>query len=348
MSLEIHRLAPGSLQEESAWDRFVRASHSGTVFHLSSWRRVVEEVFGHTPHYLLAIEKDEICGCLPLFEIHGLLSGRIMVSVPYGVYGGICASDPSVRKALFEEAQRIALRYKIRHIELRQWCDPEPGLPTKSLYVRFAKPLDANLDANFASIPGKQRRWIRKGIKQGLEARRGWEFLAEFYDIYVASLRRLGSPSFPRPLFEAIRDHFESEVQLLTIWHAERPVAGLLSFFYKDCVMPYYGAALQEGFCLGVNDFMYWELMREACLAGYKVFDFGRSRKDSGSYDFKCHWGFEPQPLAYQYLLVNGKGIPNVSPSNPRFRLFIEAWKRLPLPLTKWLGPPLTKWLPLD
>ena len=125
-------------------------------------------------------------------------------------------------------------------------------------------------------------------------------------------------------------------------------VAGVISFFYQDRVMPYYGAALEEAFPLAVNDFMYWELMREACLAGYEFFDFGRSREQSGSYDFKRHWGFEPAPLAYQYMILNGNGIPNVNPSNPRLSLLMDAWKRLPLPVTKWLGPTLTRWLPLD
>lgn len=346
--LEIHRLTTNTPQEESAWDRFVRSSPGGTVFHLSTWKRVVEDVFRHTPHYLLAFEGGEIRGVLPLFEIRGLLSGHVLISVPYGVYGGLCAADAAARKALLNEARRLALRNRVRHIELRHRYEPEPGLPTKSLYVSFAKPLDADPDMNFAAILRKQRRFVRKGIKQGLEGRRGWEPLAEFYEIYAANMQRLGSPPFPRRLFEAIRDHFGREAQLLTIWHEGRMVSGVISFFYEDQVMPYYAGALQEAFALAVNDFMYWELMRGACLAGYRVFDFGRSRQGSGSYNFKRHWGFEPQPLAYQYVLVGSHKIPNVNPSNPRFRPLIGVWKRLPLPVTKWVGPTLTRWLPLD
>lgn len=346
--LEIQRLAANSVQEDSAWDTFVRSSPGGTLFHLSAWRRVVEEVFRHTPHYLLAIEEGEIRGVLPLFKIWGILSGRVLISVPYGVYGGLCGADRKARQALLNEARRLAVRDRVQHIELRHRYDPEPGLPTKSLYVSFAKLLDADPDVNFGSIPGKQRRWIRKGMKNGLEGRRGWEPLGEFYEIYVANMRRHGSPPFPRRLFEAIRDHFCKEAQLLTIWHEGRMVAGVISFFYQDRVMPYYGAALEEAFALAVNDFMYWELMRESCLGGYRVFDFSRSRQGSGSFDFKRHWGFEPEPLAYQYLLVNGRGIPDINPSNPRLGLFIETWKRLPLPVAKLIGPTLTRWLPLD
>jgi FemAB-related protein (PEP-CTERM system-associated) len=199
-----------------------------------------------------------------------------------------------------------------------------------------------------AAIPRKQRRMIRQGIKHELEARRGWEPLAQFYEIYLTSLRRLGSPAFPLRLFEAIRDLFGKEAQLLTVWHQGQMVSGVISLFFGERVMPYYGGALEEAFSLAVNDFMYWELMRESGLAGFKTFDFGRSREGTGPYDFKRHWGFEPAPLAYQYLLVNGHVIPNNSPSNPRLKPFIEGWKRLPLPVVRWVGPGLTRWLPLD
>jgi len=348
VSLTIHRLADNNPQEEEAWDRFVRASPSGTVFHLSTWKRVVEKVFKLNAHYLLARRGNEICGVLPLFEIRGLLSGHVLISVLYGVYGGLCGSDPTARVALLEEARHLAIRLRARHVELRHLYDLEPDLPTKSLYTAFAKPLDPDPEVNFTGIPRKQRRMVRQGVKNGLEARRGWEHLSQFYNIFVVNKRRLGSPAFPWQLFEAVRDNFGEEAQLLTIWHERRMVAGVISFFYEDRVMPYYGASLPEAFTLAVNDFMYWELMQEACLAGYKVFDFGRSREGTGPYDFKRHWGFEPKPLAYQYILANGTGIPNISPGNPRLQLFIETWKRLPLPVTKWLGPALTRWLPLD
>lgn len=348
MGLAIHQLQANDSSQETAWDSFVRSSPDGTVFHLTAWKRVVENVFRMTPHYLYAAQGDKIQSVLPLFEVRGLLSGHVLISVPYGVYGGLCGIDPEARKALLEEARRLAMRQRIKHIELRHLHNPEPDLPTKSLYVVFAKPIEADPDVNFEAIPRKQRRMVRQGITHGLEAQRGWSALPRFYEIFVESRRRLGSPPFSMRLFEAMRDQFEKESQLLTVWHQGRMVSGVISLFYQDRVMPYYGAALEEAFSLAVNDFMYWELMRESCLAGYRVFDFGRSREGTGPYDFKRHWGFEPEPLAYQYMLINGRDIPNISPGNPRLRLFVGAWKHLPLAVTKWVGPALTRWLPLD
>lgn len=347
-SIQIHRLSEKDSQEKEAWDRFVRSSPDGTVFHLTAWKRVVERAYRLTPHYLLVREGTEIRAILPLFELTGLLSGHVLISVMYGVYGGLCGSDTWARKALLDEAGELARRLKVRYVELRHLSDPMPGLPTKSLYSAFAKSLDPDPEVNLAAIPRKQRRMVRQGMKNNLEVRRGWEYLDRFYEVFIVNKRRLGSPAFPKRVFEAVRDYFDREAELLTIWHEGRMIAGVISFFYEDRVMPYYGASLPEAFSLAVNDFMYWELMRESCLSGYRIFDFGRSREGTGSYEFKRHWGFEPRPLAYQYVLVNGSEIPNVNPANPRLRLFIETWKRLPLPIVKWIGPALTRWLPLD
>ena len=345
--LEVHGLMRDGLNGETAWDQFVRSSATGTIFHLTSWKRVIKEVFGHVPHYIVALDNGAIQGVLPLFEVHGLLSGHALISVPYGIYGGLCTANSAAREALVQKAREMAEQLRVRHVEFRHLFDPVAGLPTHYHFVTFAKVMGADPDANFAAIPRKKRRMIRQGIKSGLEAQRGWEPLSDFYEVYAVNRRRLGAPLFPKRLFTAIRDHFGKEAQLLTVWHKGRLVAGVISLFYQERVMPYYGAALPEALPLAVNDFMYWELLRESCLAGYRTFDFGQSHPGSGTYDFKRYWGFQPEPLAYQYMLVKGRGIPTSNFTNSRVRLLVEAWKHLPLPVTKWVGPALTRWLPL-
>jgi FemAB-related protein (PEP-CTERM system-associated) len=166
------------------------------------------------------------------------------------------------------------------------------------------------------------------------------------YDIYARSVRNLGSPVFPRRLFRAVFEAFDTDCQVLAVWREERIVAGVVTLFYEDQVLPYYGAALRDCLPYAVNDFMYWELMCHAADAGYRVFDFGRSREGTGSYDFKRHWGFEPVPLPYQYVMLKGGRLPDLSPSNPRLRVATDVWKRLPLAVTNALGPVLTRYLP--
>lgn len=332
--------------ETVEWDGFVRASADGTPFHLTAWRRAVEESFGHRPYYLMAKRGESIEGVLPLFEVQGLLGGRALVSVPYGVYGGVCATSEAARRALLEAAAAVGRERGAAYVELRHRRAQGLDLPTKALYVTFSRPISANEEENTLAIPRKQRRMTRQGAKHGLRVEIGREHLDGFYALYAQSVRNLGSPVFPRRLFRAILDAFDKESELLTVWHGERMVAGVLTLFYEDQVLPYYGGSLREALPYAVNDFMYWELMCYAARTGYRVFDFGRSREGTGSYDFKRHWGFEPVPLPYQYLLLRGQALPDLSPSNPRFRLAVEVWKRLPLRLTTALGPVVTRYLP--
>jgi FemAB-related protein (PEP-CTERM system-associated) len=340
--MEVRELGSETLD----WNAFVRTAPGGTPFHLTAWGRAVEDAFGQRPHYLMAMQGGRIEGVLPLFEVNGLIGGRGLVSVPYAVYGGVCASTPAARDALVGEATRLARELRASYVELRQRQDLGLGLPTKSLYFTFSRAISASDDENLQAIPRKQRRMTRQGLKHGLRAEAGRDHFNAFYEIYAHSLRNLGSPVFPRTLLRGILEHFGKDCDLLTVWHDNRMVAGVMTLYFEDHVLPYYSGALRDSFKYAVNDFMYWELMCNAAKKGYRFFDFGRSREGTGPYDFKRHWGFEPVPLPYQYVLLDRQELPNLSPSNPRFQRAAALWKRLPLPITKLLGPPLTRYLP--
>jgi FemAB-related protein (PEP-CTERM system-associated) len=342
MALEVQPLKNESIE----WDAFVRSMPGGSPFHLLAWKRAVETSFGHRPHYIMAVGEHGIEGVLPLFEVRGLLGGRGLISVPYGVYGGICGRSEPARRLLLDHATGLGRRVGAGYVELRHRAGQEMDLPTKSLYVNFSRPISGSDEENLAAIPRKQRRMTRQGVKHGLRAEFGLQHLDAFYDVYARSVHTLGSPVFPRRLFIAISQEFQKECELLTIWKDERVVAGVLTLLYEDQALPYYGGALRDAFPYAVNDFMYWELLCHVAHAGYRVFDFGRSREGTGPYNFKRHWGFEPQPLPYQYALLDGGSIPNVSPANPKMRLAVEAWKRAPYQLTRLLGPALTRYLP--
>jgi FemAB-related protein (PEP-CTERM system-associated) len=321
--------------ETTEWDAFVRTADEGTPFHLTPWKRAVEQAFGLRAHYLMARRGRTIEGVL-----------RALVSVPYAVYGGICALTMAARHALIEAAIELARRRGAAYIELRQKRDQGLGLPTKSRYVTFARTIAKTDEENLEAIPRKQRRMTRQGLKFGLRAEIGREHIDEFYEIYAHSLHNLGSPVFPRALVAGVHEAFDKESQLLTVWKDDRMVAGVVTLFYEDQVLPYYGGAYRDAFAYAVNDFMYWELMRYSAARGYRVFDFGRSREGTGPYDFKRHWGFEPVPLPYQYVMMHGQPLPDLSPSNPKFELAQRTWKRLPLAVTKVLGPRITRYLP--
>lgn len=332
--------------ESLEWDAFVRTSREGTPYHLIAWKQAVEEAYGHRAHYLMAKEHERLVGVLPLFEVRGLFGGKALVSIPYAVYGGICAESSAAARALLDAAIDLGRAHGARYVELRQRRDLGFGLPTKSLYFTFSRAISKDEEENALAMPRKQRRMVRQGAKHGLRVEIGRDHFDRFYDIYAQSLRLLGSPVFSKALVRGVFEHFGKDADLLTVWKDDRMIAGVMSLYFEDQVLPYYGAAERDAFQYAVNDYMYWELMCHAARRGYQVFDFGRSREGTGPFNFKRHWGFEPVPLPYQYVMLEDGELPNLSPSNPKLRLAASAWKRLPLPVTKVLGPRLTRYLP--
>lgn len=341
--MEVRELTPAL---EERWESFARAHPGATPFHALGWKRAVERAFGHRPAYLVALQGDRVRGILPAFVSPTLRLRRALVSTSFAVYGGICADDPEAARALLAAAERLGAERRVEYVELRN-LEPLEGLPTKDLYATFWLELPDDPERLLASIPRKRRRMIRQGLKQGFRVLVGRdpEHVRAFHRVYAHSVRNLGSPVYPLRFFLELLGEFP-QLQLLSVWDGDRMVAGVLTFFHRDRVLPYFGGALRPYFRRAVNDLMYWELMRYACEHGYRWFDFGRSKRGTGAFEFKRLWGIAPRPLFYQYVLLRARCIPDLSPLNPRFSPFIALWRRLPLPLARLLGPPLTRFLP--
>jgi FemAB-related protein (PEP-CTERM system-associated) len=341
-AVRVSLLEPGA---EAMWDTFVRAAPEGTFFHLVGWKRVIQKAFGHKTFYLVAWRDNAIVGVLPLTHVKSLLFGSSLISNAFCVHGGIIAADMESSDALRAEAVAIATREKVDVLELRSTEAVRPGWLTKeNLYATFRRSIAPDVEANMKAIPRKQRAMVRRGISNGLRSECD-DTIDRLHHVYAHSVRNLGTPVFSKHYFQCLKDEFGDACDVVTVLHGTRAVAAVMNFYFRDEVLPYYGGGLPEARDLAANDFMYWEVMRRACERGYRVFDFGRSKMGTGPYHFKRNWGFEPTPLAYEFHLVRAEKIPDLNPLNPRFRAFISAWRRLPLPLTKLLGPPIVRCL---
>lgn len=339
-------IKPNEEIEDAVWDQYVLSHPQGTLFHLSGWQRVLESTFSFRSFSCAAVKEGRITGVLPLFLVRHLPFGHSLVSAPLAVYGGICADNTGAEQALLNHARQLAERMGVRYLELRNQVSLE-GMPVKDLYFTFRREIFSDPEKNLAAIPRKQRRMVRQGEKYGLASCMGGEeLLGDFYHLYAYSVRNLGTPVFPIGLFRNLLREFGASCRIFGIFHQKKMVAGVMTFFFRDQVLPYYAGALREAYQYAVNDFMYWGLLSYGAEQGFKVFDFGRSKKGSGPYDFKRHWGFEPIPLPYQYHLVKQSEMPNLSPTNPKFSLAIELWKKMPLPMTQWLGPKIVRFFP--
>jgi FemAB-related protein (PEP-CTERM system-associated) len=335
----VHTLAPGDTQGAEAWDDFVLACPQATFFHRAGWQRLLQQVQGHATHYLYAVSDNRITGVLPLAHVKSLLFGNALTSLPFAVYGGVAATDAASAEALLAEAQRLAERLGVQHLELRHRERQRPDWPEQDLYVSFRKRIEPEEEANLLAIPRKQRAMVRKGIKNGLVSTLD-EGVDRFFALYADNVHRHGTPALPRRWFAALRREFGADCEVLTVSAPDgRPLSSVLSFYFRDEVLPYYAGDDVAARDLAANDFKYWELMRRSCARGLGVFDYGRSKQGTGPYAFKKNWGFEPTPLHYEYRLYKRDAVPQNNPTNAKYKLMINTWRRLPLGFANWLGP---------
>jgi FemAB-related protein (PEP-CTERM system-associated) len=338
------RLRELKLADFPRWDDFVARCSEATFFHRAGWKIIIERAFGHRTKFLYAEAGGRIEGVLPLAEVRSVLFGHTLVALPFCVYGGIAAESERARHLLDEAAVALAEERRVDHLEYRSLTSHHPEWAHTDLYVTFRKAIDPDVERNLNEIPRKQRAMVRKGIKAGLKGEID-EGVERFFAAYAHSVHRLGTPVFSRRYFQILREVFGRDCEVLTVTRDGDLVASVMSFYFRDEVLPYYGGGTDLAREVAGNDFMYWELMRRACERGLRVFDYGRSKRGTGSFDFKKNWGFEPQPLHYEYRLIRGQRLPEHNPLNPKYRLLIKLWQRLPLPLVNLIGPYIVKGL---
>lgn len=344
-SLHVRMLTSSIPAAVERWDAFVRSCPQATFFHLSAWQKLIEEVFHHRTFYLYAERGGEILAVLPLAEVRSRLFGHALSSLPFCVYGGIAAveKDREALAALEAEADAIARRLGVSHLEYRNLKPRHAEWPQQTLYATFRKPILADPEANLLAIPRKQRAMVRKGIRNGLRASVD-DDVERFFALYADNVRRHGTPALPRRYFARLKQTFGADCEVLTVTDtAGRAQSSVLSFYFRDEVLPYYAGDTLSARDLAANDFKYWMLMQQACARACRLFDYGRSKLGSGPYDFKRNWGFEPQPLAYEYCLYTRDSVPQHNPLNPKYRALIALWKRLPLGLANRLGPHIVR-----
>jgi FemAB-related protein (PEP-CTERM system-associated) len=332
---------PLELADTAAADALILAHPRSSFFHRSRWSRVVERVFRHVPCHLGAWRGEELVGVLPLMESRGLLGGKNLLSVPYGVYGGPVGADEVVEHRLVAAAVRMADVAGVRHLELRYQYDPGPDLLGTQLYWTFLRDLPDDPAEVLKRMPKKARADARKARDtHGLELATGNWYVEDLYRLFVANKHSLGSPAMPPELFRVLIEEFGDELSVHLVRRDREPLAAVMAFHDRETLVAYYsGTAPGADRAFKASNFMYLALQEWAVERGFRVFDFGRSRADAGAFQFKKHQGFEPQPLFYRYHLVRDRRLPSFNPSNPKTAVLREGWKRLP----NWLVPPLSR-----
>jgi FemAB-related protein (PEP-CTERM system-associated) len=317
-------------------DAFVTAHPDGTIFHRPQWSRAVERGCGQRAHYLVAERGGGIIGCLPLTEVRSPLFGNALVSAGFGTAGGILGEGS-------EALARAACELGYPTVELRGGPIPAGWSAAEGVYAGFARDLPADEAALLASIPRRQRAAVRHALVSDLETSAGRDrrHRDAHFRVYAESVRNLGTPVFPRALFEAALDEFGEEADIVIVWDAGKPVATLLSFYFKGVCHAYWGGGTRDARRLHANDLGYFEVMRRAIARGCTGADFGRSKVGTGPWLRKKNWAFEETPLIYA---VRGEAR-EINPLNPRYRLQVAAWQKMPLFLANRIGPLIARGL---
>lgn len=328
--------------DRARWDGYVRAHPQGSFFHLSGWGEAARRAYGYETHYLTADRNGTLAGVLALTEARTPLLGASLVSTAFAVGGGPLADDGEAMAALLEAAAALGREKRVNYIECRSGF-AAPGWREKTgLHANFDMPLAAGEAEAFAAVPRKRRADIRKALEAAQQGDLAIRHDGEpelFYRLYAQSLHRLGTPVFAKRFLDALLNEFTSQTEISIVEHLGKPAAALLSFYFKDAVLPYYVGATDEARECRAFDFLYWSVMRRAAAKGAARFDFGRSKIGDGAYHYKKLWGAEACSVSYRIKLINAPAMPDVTASNSKFAPFAKLWPHLPLGVANSLGP---------
>jgi FemAB-related protein (PEP-CTERM system-associated) len=327
-------------EDRERWDEYVTNSSRSTCYHLTGWKNVIEKSFGHKTYYLFSGNgNNNIDGVLPLIQLKSILFGNFMVSLPYVNYGGICADNEKISDRLLQEAGRIAAEINAEHIELRNTRPMSNGLPVKTTKVSMRLELPQNQEELWKTFPSKLRSQIRRPEKEGMYVKSGGvEELDSFYSVFSVNMRDLGTPVYSREFFRTIMKEFPETTWICTVYtKTGDPVASGFLVSFKDTLeIPWASSLRSYNYC-SPNMLLYWSVLQ---------FDFGRSTPGEGTFKFKEQWGARPVQLYWHYLMKDSWHLPQLNPKNPKYQMAIKIWKRLPVAVTKIIGPAIVKNLP--
>lgn len=337
-----------SPEEAMVWDSYVNQSKQAVNYHRSGWLEVVQKSFGHKVIPLWVRDfSGTVLGLLPLVYMRSRIFGRNLVSVPFFNYGGILSDDEKVTSALLAKSEDVLSEYGADSLELRHLGAGLEGLPTRTHKVTMELQLPESSELLWKSLKAKVRNQVRKAEKSELQARIGGvELLNDFYNVFAENMRDLGTPVYSRSLFANVLNRFPDDSALFTVYKDGQCVAGGLGIWYRGRFEIPWASSLRRFNRLCPNNLLYWQMLRHSCEIGCSVFDFGRSTPDGGTYKFKKQWGAEPVQLYWQYLLPEGKQMPEINPDNPKFRMIIKIWQKLPVFLTRLVGPRIVRSIP--
>lgn len=333
--------------DRDLWDDYVQSHPQASHYHRFGWGDLIGRVFGHEGRYFVARRGADVVGVLPTVRLKSRLFGDYLVSMPYFNYGGVLADDDRAAQRLLDAAADYAEHYRLDHFETRHTVARRPQWPARTDKVCMQLSLPDDEQVLFRNLGSKLRSQIKRPVREGAQARDGGaELLDDFYAVFSRNMRDLGTPVYGQGFFAAMLSAWSHDVRIVVVHIGKVPVAAAFLIGHRERLEIPWASSLREYNRLGVNMLLYAEVLKYAIRQRYRVFDFGRSTIDAGTYKFKKQWGAEPLPLHWEYWLPGNAALPELRPDAPKFRLAVAAWQRLPLSIANRIGPAIVKNLP--
>jgi CelD/BcsL family acetyltransferase involved in cellulose biosynthesis len=315
--------------KDNRWDEFVARQDGGTIYHTSAWAKVLQETYNYRPYYyVLENEAGQIMAAIPFYLIRSMLTGKRLVCLPFSDFCYPLGDDEAHLTLLLDSAKKGINARIASYIEIRGWPDgismSQQNLVARHYHTSYTLDLRSGPETLLKGFHDSIRRGIRQAEKRGVTARisQSKEDLERFYELNVATRKKLGVLPQPRAFFEAIYDHMISKNMgflVMAEWETQA-IAGALFITYKDNIHYKSNASNEKYLDKRPNNLLIWEAIRYACANGYNNFDFGRcSPEEEGLRTFKARWGANEIDLPYYYYPEVG-GFSTVAESSKKYR----------------------------
>lgn len=333
--------------EHGEWNSYIESNPAASVYHRAEWCSLIRQSFGHESYYFLARNNNRhIVGILPLVRLKSRLFGDFLVSMPFFNYGGAVGDTPDIEQQLIDTANTTALEIGASHVEYRDDI-ARHGLHVRNDKVNMILGLPDTAGALWSGFGSKLRAQINRPQREHpVITIAGEKLVADFYQVFSRNMRDLGTPVYSKQFFANIMAQFPERSRIIVVSLSGNPVAsGFLISHGRKLEIPW-ASTISGANHLSVNMLLYWEALKYAVEKGHSHFDFGRSSRNSGTYRFKQQWGAMPKQSYWHYWLNQRDEMPAINPGNPKYRLAINLWKRLPLAIANRLGPRIVKNIP--
>lgn len=330
------------------WIDFLRGDDDADICHHPAWGRILHDTFSIDSVLVAHRSNGQIDGGVPLAIFDQMLTGKAMISMPYVNYGGLLGRTDAIRADIVRACREILASSGAKYMEFRHVGRGIGDLADETRENRVTFRMDVNRPADeiLAGLRRQTRTRLRKLERFGLTSYHGHDRLEEFYNLFCVAMRQHGTPVMPRRFFEGVLDHLADHANFMIAYKDNRPIGGKLVLTFKDRVTMVWGCYPHKYRDLLANYFLTWELIKRLADSPIRQLDFGRSPRNRGGFTYKSNWQPEFTPLYTDYLLAEHHEIPLLKPENPKFRLAINTWKRLPMWVTRRVGPRLAKYFP--